>query len=240
MKLSQNTQAILKSFSKINPSIMLKQGNFIMTSAANGTRVAQATIEDEIDSDFGIYDLNQFLSVLNLMGEDADITHDKDVLIIKNNQSTINFDTANPENIIYPKKAIKFPDGLVSFELKSDEYKQIIRISRSMKMDTLCFRNAGDKIVIEGFKKTIDADFKKPIYQLVIGEFIQESPNDSFSFFLNMDNLDILESDYTVHLWGVEKEVNGKTMKNFAGMFEGKQVSYVIVMEENSSHTIGS
>lgn len=238
MKFSQTTLAILKNFSRINSSIMLSKGNTLLTSAVNGTVVAEATVDSTIDMDVGIYDLNQFLSIMSLMGENAEVNHvqnsDVDEIVIKNDISTINFGAADPSTIIYPKKAIQFPQAQVVFELKASEYSQLFKVCRSMKIDTLCITNNNDKIVINGYKKTTDEDFKKPIYQSVVGEWEGEEGEDQqFKFFINMDNIkDVIESDYTVHLFG-KKMPDGS--HKFASKFEGQQVSYVVVMEEFST-----
>lgn len=234
MKFSQSTLAILKNFSRINSSIMLSKGNTILTSAVNSTIFAEGTVDSTIDMDVGIYDLNQFLSIMSLMGEGAEVVHDESngLIVIKNEISTINFDSADPQTIVYPKKAIQFPDAQVVFELKSSEYSQLFKVCRSMKIDTLCINNQNDKIVITGYKKSTDDSFKKPIYQSVVGEF-EGDDDHKFEFYINMDNIkDLLESDYTIHLFGKEGPDGNY---RFAAKFEGEQVSYVVVMEEFSS-----
>lgn len=232
MKFSQSTLAILKNFSRINSSVVLQKGNTIMTSAVNGTIFAEVTIDDDIDMDVGIYDLNQFLSIMSLMGENAEVSHEDDSIVIKNDISTINFDAADQNTIVYPKNSIKFPQAQVVIELKASEFTQLFKVCRSMKIDTLCISNQNDKIVITGYKKSADEEFKKPIYQSVVGEFDGEDDQE-FKFFINMDNVkDLLESDYTIHLFG-KQAPNGDY--KFASKFEGNQVSYVVVMEEFSS-----
>lgn len=233
MKLSQQTLAILKNFSRVNSSVMLKKGNFINTRAINGTIYAEATIDDEIDSDFAIYDLNNFLSVVSLVGDDADITVDSKTSTIKirNSHSTVNFDAADPSTIVYPSKAITFPDASIKFRLKSEEYKQLTRIARSMKIDTLCITNNNKNIVINGYRKAVDAEFEKPLYQTIIGEENDNLEDAEFSFFINMNNLDLIDSDYTVHLLGQGNKIASK--------FEGVQASYVIALEQNSTHNFG-
>ena len=100
-----------------------------------------------------------------------------------------------------------------------------------MKIDTLCITNKNGKIVINGFKKSTDEKFEKPIYQSVVGDFEGEEDQE-FNFFINMDNIkDILDSNYVIHLFG--KKAPDGTYR-FAAKFEGEPVSYVVVMEEFS------
>ena len=62
MKLSKSTLDILKNFKEINQSILFKQGNSLKTISVMKNILAEATIEEELPKDFGIYDLSQFLN----------------------------------------------------------------------------------------------------------------------------------------------------------------------------------
>jgi hypothetical protein len=66
MKLSDKTLTLLKNFSSINQSILFKEGSSLRTISVMKNILAEATIEEELPKDFGIYDLNQFLNGLNL------------------------------------------------------------------------------------------------------------------------------------------------------------------------------
>ena len=56
MKLSKSTLDILKNFKEINQSILFKQGNSLKTISVMKNILAEATIEEELPRDFGIYD----------------------------------------------------------------------------------------------------------------------------------------------------------------------------------------
>ena len=66
MKLSKSTLDILKNFKEINQSILFKQGNSLKTISVMKNILAEATIEEELPRDFGIYDLSQFLNGIDL------------------------------------------------------------------------------------------------------------------------------------------------------------------------------
>ena len=65
MKLNQTTQDILKNFSEINTNILIKPGSELNTISTMKNILAKATINESFDSEFGIYDLNEFLSVVS-------------------------------------------------------------------------------------------------------------------------------------------------------------------------------
>ena len=65
MKLNQTTQDILKNFSEINTNILIKPGSELNTISTMKNILAKATINENFDKEFGIYDLNEFLSVVS-------------------------------------------------------------------------------------------------------------------------------------------------------------------------------
>jgi hypothetical protein len=71
MKLSNDTLNVLKNFASINQSIMFKKGKTLKTVSGGKNVLAEATINEEIPADFGVYNLNEFLSVLSLHKEDV-------------------------------------------------------------------------------------------------------------------------------------------------------------------------
>ena len=66
MNLSSSSLTILKNFASINPGIFFRVGNTLKTISPAKNILAIADIEDNIESDFGIYDLNNFLSLISM------------------------------------------------------------------------------------------------------------------------------------------------------------------------------
>ena len=62
MKFSDKTISVLKNFSTINQSILFKKGSKLRTISVMKNILAEATITEDLPRDFGIYDLNLFLS----------------------------------------------------------------------------------------------------------------------------------------------------------------------------------
>jgi hypothetical protein len=61
MKFSENTLTVLKNFSNINSGVVLNAGKVQKTMSSERSILLEATLEDDIPQQFGIYDLNQFL-----------------------------------------------------------------------------------------------------------------------------------------------------------------------------------
>ena len=66
MQLSNETTAVLKNFASINPNLLVKPGTSLRTISPTKSVMARATVEEEFDKGFAIFDLSQFLGRLSL------------------------------------------------------------------------------------------------------------------------------------------------------------------------------
>jgi hypothetical protein len=129
MKLSDNTLAVLKNFGSINSGIFLKKGKTVKTVSSHKNILAQATIPDEIPSDFGIYDLNEFLSVVSMHKNDLELEFDTKNVIISGlkGRSKIKYRFCEPTMIqTPPDKELQMPDPEITFELSAEDFKWIL------------------------------------------------------------------------------------------------------------------
>lgn len=223
MKLSKDTLAALKIFSSINSSIVLNPGSFIMTKTVNNVVFAEANIDDVIDQELAIYDLNSFLNLLSLVGEDAEITVDGEDIVLTAGKTQIFYRLANSSTIVSPKRRLQMPVADVIFELSSDQMQQILRTSRATNADVMSIVNTEDKkILINGYNRSVDADCLRPLYSVEVGDW---EGQESFDFKLNMANMHMKEADFKVL-------VSSKGCIKF----EGAKISYVIATEATSQH----
>ncbi|WCZ66235.1 DNA polymerase [Yersinia phage MHG19] len=223
MKFSRETLNILKNFSTINSGIVLKKGNFIMTRAVNGTSYGEATIPDTVDIDVGIYDLNGFLGILGLVGEEAEISMDTDGnILIKDARSEIFWPSADESTIPHPSKPIPFPVANVIFDLKGDDLQQLMRVSRGLAIDTLGVTTKDGKIIINGYNKSADSSSMRVLYSVEVGEY---DGTNNFCFMINMANMKMQPADYKVLI-----------AAQGAIKFEGSHASYVVALEADSSN----
>lgn len=95
MKLSPDTIKILRNFSDINSTIFIRKGNSLVTVDAQRRIVADASIKEEIPTDFAIYDLNRFLGVTSLL-DNPDLDFKTDKVIVKSNNRSIMYRYADP------------------------------------------------------------------------------------------------------------------------------------------------
>jgi len=218
MKFSKQTIDILKNFSQINSSIMLTKGSFIMTKTLNSVVYAEAQIPDVIDEDVGIYDLNSFLNMLNVVGVDSEIQHDITTgeIIIRGDKMKIVERSADPTTIVKPKKRLEMPVADLIFQITSNDFEKLIKASRMMKLTNLSVSPINGKLVMTANSKESASTFS-----VEVGDY--EGDN-VFNFDMKIDNLLFINSDYKV-------EISSKGAAKFSS---DNGVSYVVVLESTS------
>ena len=147
MKLSDSTMTLLKNFSNINQSILFKQGKSLRTISVMKNILAEATVDEELPKDFGIYDLNQFLNGLGLhQSPELDFENDGHV-VIKEGKMRSKYFFADPNVIITPPdKEITLPTEDVSFELSTDQLDKLLKAAAIYQLPDLSVEG-GDGVV---------------------------------------------------------------------------------------------
>ena len=126
MKLSKETLSLIKNYASINNNLLFKPGNTLSTIAVSNTIMSSSTVAETFPSEFGIYDVNEFLAVLSLF-EDADLTFDEKYVTIKQGSSSIKYFAAAPNSIVVPKKEIVFPEAEINFKLEASVLAMILK-----------------------------------------------------------------------------------------------------------------
>jgi hypothetical protein len=219
MKLSDKTLTLLKNFSSINQSILFKEGSSLRTISVMKNILAEATIEEELPKDFGIYDLNQFLNGLNLH-QNAELDFQNDgYVVIKEGKSRSKYFFADPNVIITPpEKDIVLPSEDVCFLLDTKELDKLLKAASVYQLpDLSVVGEAGVvKLVVRDKKNDTSNDFS-----VVVGE-----TNDTFSFNFKVENIKILPGSYEV-------VISRKLLSRFKNT--GFDVTYHIALEPDST-----
>lgn len=218
MKLSDNTISILKNFSGINQSLLFKQGNTLKTISVMKNILAEATIEEDLPKDFGIYDLNQFLNGLSLH-KNAELDFDNDnYIVIREGKSRSKYFFADPSVIITPPdKSINLPSQDVCFVLNTKELDRLLKAAAVYQLpDLSVVGEAGVvKLVVRDKKNDTSNDFS-----VVVGE-----TDDVFTFNFKVENLRILPGTYEV-------VISQKLLSQFKNT--NIDVSYWVALEPDS------
>lgn len=160
MKLSDNTLAVLKNFGNINQGIFFKKGTTLRTVSTGKNILAKAEISDNIPSDFGIYDLNEFLSVVSLHKNDLELEFDqKNVLISgQKGRSKIKYRFCEPTMIVIPpEKELQMPDAEISISLSTEDYKWILDSANVLGSPQIAIECDGDVVKVVTFDGSNDS-----------------------------------------------------------------------------------
>ena len=152
MKLSTETLSILKNFTPINESIFVKKGNVLETISKLKNVLVRAEVPDNFTEDFGIYDLNNFLGVLSLNG-DNDLEFVGNDIIIKGfgGKSELKY-RKTPQSLIIvpPDKKINM-DADVEFDLSKEEISWTSSVANRLGSPNMAFISDGNTIEIKCF-----------------------------------------------------------------------------------------
>jgi hypothetical protein len=151
MKLSNETLSVLKNFGAINQGIMFKKGKTLKTISTHKNILAQVDIKEEIPTEFGVYDLNNFLSVVSLHKDDPTFEFDaKEVLITGNNgRSKIKYRFCATNMInTPPDKEFTMPDPEITINLSSGDFDWIMRTAAVLASPQIAIESDGNTVSI--------------------------------------------------------------------------------------------
>ena len=193
MKLSKQTIDVLKNFQRINPSIVLREGNVIMTQR-KGVIVGRAEVPDVFPRTIPIADLQKFLSLLSLGKEDSDIAFKENSMVIKQGsyQSHVAY---SPESLIDSPEAgknIKVKSKDVQFTLKDEVWQQVSSAMAIMSFSEFAFVGSRGKLSIQGLSTRIE-NGASDTYSAHIGETDKD-----FRCILSRVNMGFIPGDYDV------------------------------------------
>jgi len=219
MKLSDKTLSVLKNFSTINQSILFKQGRKLRTMSVMKNILAEATIDEELPKDFGIYDLNQFLNGMGLhQSPELDFAHDSYV-VIKEGKMRSKYFFADANVIITPPdKPITLPSEDVTFDLSTDQLDKLLKAAAVYQLpDLSVVGEAGVvKLVVRDKKNETSNTFA-----VNVGE-----TDAVFSFNFKVENIKILPGTYDV-------VVSQKLLSRFSS--KNHDLIYYIALEPDST-----
>ena len=219
MNLSIDTLAILKNFSEINNNILFKPGSKLNTISAMKNILAEATITEKFDTEFGIYDLSEFLRAVELFDKPAVKVNGANYALISDEKSkqVIKYFFADKSVLVAPQKGINMPDKTVAFTLKKDDFTKIQKAATTLNLPDIAIKGNGKVI---SFVATDKKNKSSNDYSLNVGETDKE-----FTAYFKADNFKIISDDYDV-------AISKAKISHFIN--RSKPVQYWIALEPDS------
>jgi hypothetical protein len=211
--VKKETVEILKNFAGINQGILFREGNELRTMSVMKNVFGTATIDETFGKEFGIYDLNEFLSTLSLFNN-PDFDYGDKSVDIAGDKSKVKYYYSSPTVIVSPPadKKITVKPGL-EFKITSDQLDKILKAASVMKLKDLEFTTDGIRAYNKqngGNQYTLEIDGIK-------GEISEPKT-------LLVENIKFLSRDYNV-------TVGNKAVKFVT---EKEDLEYIVAVEDEA------
>lgn len=225
MELNEKTIDLLKNFSGVNPNIMIRAGSTLKTMSEARNVLATAEVDESFPREFGIYDLNEFISVLGLVDTPSLKFNDEYVTVSDSSgRSQVKYFFSAEETLTTPSKDITMPATEVSFEMSNDTLNKLKRAASTLGHDEVAISSKDNIInmsVVDSKNSTSNT------YSIDIdGEFPEGA---TFNFIMSIANLKILPGDYKV-------DVSSKLITQWS--HKELNVKYWIALEKSSTYGV--
>ena len=219
MNLSNDTIAILKNFANINQNILVKPGEKLNTISTMKNILATASIKENFEQEFAIYDLPEFLRTLDLFetptlkfngGTSVGISG-------KDGKSASKYTFADKSVIVAPTKTITMPDTEIAFKLSKDNLSKLMKGVVTLNLPDIEVIGNGSTIQLVANDRKNKASNK---FSIDIG-----TTDKTFKAYFKAENFKMIEDDYDV-------VVSKQKISHFVA--RQKPVQYWIALEPES------
>jgi hypothetical protein len=197
MKLSNETFVLLKNFGAINPGIYFKKGKTLKTVSSHKNILAKVDISEEIPADFGVFDLNNFLSAVSLHEDVPSFEFDeKHVVIVGNGgRSKTKYRCCESTMLVTPpEKDITLPECEISLELSETDFDWVMKAAAVLASPQVAFESDGLKVSIVTLDLANDAAHSNALE-------IGKGNGDKYRMIFKTENLTkLLKGSYSVKI----------------------------------------
>lgn len=223
MKLSNETLSVLKNFAGINSNIVLNPGQTVKTMSESKTIMASANIAEDVPSQIGVYDLNEFLGVVNMF-EDPDLLFDNEFKSVRvtEGKRAVKYFFSEPSILTSPSKDIVMPACPVSFTISAEEMSNLRKAASALGVSDVvvkCEPGSNPQLVVTDTK-----DSTSNSYEIDLEDGVGEGITCNFIF--NIGNFKFVADDYEV-------SISDKLISNFKA--KNQPIEYWVALEKNST-----
>ena len=194
MKISDSTISILRNFSDINANILFKPGKTLNTVSTMKNIMAKAEVEEDFETEFGVYDLPEFLRAIDSFKQPVLKFNGSANLKIEDEKTSLSarYAFADKSTLVTPTKEIKMPDQTVAFTLKNEDYESVKKLYTNLSLPDIAFKGEGGKIKLVALDKKNSNSNESSI---IVGETDVE-----FTAYIKAENMKIIPGEYDVAL----------------------------------------
>lgn len=220
-KLSTQTLDILKNFASINSNLLVKSGEALSTISEAKNIMAIAEIADTFQSTFGIYDLNEFISMFSLMN-DPDLDFTADSVVFKSGRTKASYRFADQSILTTPKSKINMPSADLVVHIGSDLLAQIRKAAGVLGHTIVSISGDAGAItlsVVDPKNSTANS------FSVVLDDANDNKNNFDLQFLIA--NLKVIPGDYEV-------KISSKLISHWTNT--SSPINYYIALEKTSSY----
>jgi len=194
MKISEATMGVLRNFSDINNNILFKPGKSIATMSTMKNIMAKADVAEEFESEFGVYDLPEFLRALDSFAKPVLKFNGSANLQIKDESSSLSarYAFADKSTLVVPSKEIQMPDKTVTFTLKNSDYDSVKKLYTNLSLPDIAFKGENGKIKLVALDKK---NSNSNVSSIEVG-----TTDIEFTAYIKAENMKIIPGEYDVAL----------------------------------------
>jgi hypothetical protein len=222
VSISNDTLSVLRNFSSINPNVVLKPGQEVKTISEAKNILAVADIAEDFPTEMGIYDLNEFLSVVNLVN-DPQLNFGDNHVDVAGGNSKVKYFFSDSSILTTPQKDITMPDCEVTVSFTDDILSQIRKAASALGHSEMSISATDEGVNIKVFDSK---DSSANIYNIQLANDAGYKEG-QFEFVININNLKLLDGDYEVN-------ISSKLISEWKNTT--KPVRYYIALEKNSNY----
>ena len=218
-KISKESLEVLKNFSSINSNILVKPGSTLTTVSPVKNVMAEATVPELFDSEFGIWDLNKFLGTISLF-DSPEFEFNDNFVKISSGSTEVVYYYCEPKLLTTVSKKITMPDSVLDFTLKQSDLLELQKAASVMQLPDMVVRSNGSDVELAVLDKK---DSTSNTYSIGV----DVTTDAEFDFYFKVENLKMIGGDYDVTI--SEKKISQLSNTN------GK-VKYWIALETDSTY----
>ena len=225
MELTDATVRVLQNFATINPNLVFTEGNTLKTISVARNVLSSTTVDEEFPQSFGIYDLNEFLNVLNLVDKPS-LKFEKDYVVVSDNtgRSNVKYFYSDVDMLTSPGKDIVMPEAEVNFVIDTDTLNRIKKAAAVLGHNEVSISPSNGGISLS----VIDSkDSTSNAFSIVVEGDYPEGVD--FNFVLNVNNVKVVNEDFAVN-------ISSKLISRWKS--QQSAIEYFIALEKSSNYGV--
>ena len=223
MELTDKTLEVLRNYATINPNLVFSEGNTLKTISVARNVLSQTTVEESFPQSFGIYDLNEFLSVLSLVNKPR-LKFETDYVVVGDStgRSEVKYFYSDPDMLTSPAQDIVMPEAEVKFVIVTGTLSRVRKASAALGHNemTITPTTGAVRLTIVDPKDSTSNAFSIDVE----GEYPEDV---DFNFVVNVNNIKVVNEDFTVSV-----------SKKLISQWKSQQsaIEYFIAFEKSSTY----